>query len=81
MLIKKAFEGLNSGGAFIVIENIIDEERKNPQGIMISLTMMLETRGGFNFGFSEFEGWTKKAGFSKTELIALANGSAAVAYK
>jgi len=82
MLIKKAYEALNPGGAYMIIENIVNEERTNVDAFIISLTMLLETKGGFNFTFSDFEGWVKKAGFSKTELIPeLAYGGALIAYK
>lgn len=48
----------------------------------MSLTMLLETRGGFNFAFNEYTEWVKSAGFKKTEVISLVGGkSAAIAYK
>jgi len=82
MLIKKTYDALTPGGAFIVIENIINEERNNLDAFIFSLTMLLETNGGFNFTFADFEGWVKKVGFSKTELIPqLAYGGALIAYK
>lgn len=82
-LIKSAYEALNEGGAFIVIEDLIDDERKTGVPAMaMSLTMLLETRGGFNFAFNEYTEWAKSAGFKKTEVISLIGGkSAAVAYK
>lgn len=82
-LIQKAFDALPSGGAYVCIENIIDNERnKNVFGLLMSLNMLIETKGGFDYTFNDFTGWATKAGFKKTELIPLAGPtSAAIAYK
>ncbi|TDD98029.1 methyltransferase [Flavobacterium cellulosilyticum] len=83
MLIKKAFDALPDGGALVVIENIIDDERmQNVFGLMMSLNMLIETGNGFDFTFAEFNKWTKAIGFKSTSLLALAGpASAAIAYK
>jgi hypothetical protein len=83
LLIKKAYEALNENGAFIAIESVIDDDRRqNAFGIQMSLNMLLYTNGGFDYTFREFTQWAEEAGFKRTELIHL-NGpvSAAVAYK
>lgn len=83
ILIRKAYNALPRGGAFVAIENIIDDERKqNVFGMMMSLNMLIETGNGFNFTFSDFNKWTKKIGFKSTELLYLYGPtSAAIAYK
>lgn len=83
MLIQKAYDALPDGGAFVVIENIIDNERKNNVfGLMMSLNMLVETGTGFDFTYNDFEVWVKKIGFTSTNLIPLAGPtSAAIAYK
>ncbi len=79
MLIKKAYDALPDGGAFIVIENIIDDERnKNAFGLMMSLNMAIETDQGFDFTASDFNKWAKEAGFSKTNVMPLTGPSSAV---
>ncbi|RYY25629.1 MAG: methyltransferase [Chitinophagaceae bacterium] len=83
MLIKKAYDALPTGGAFAVIENVIDDKReKNAFGLMMSLNMLIETDGGFDYTGADFLSWTKEAGFRGMKLIHL-NGptSALVAYK
>jgi hypothetical protein len=82
-LIRKVYDALPGGGVFIVIENIIDAERiKNTFGMLMSLNMLIENGDGFDFTLKDFEGWTKTAGFKRTELIPLAGPtSAAIAYK
>ncbi len=69
MLVKKAFDAIPSGGAFVVFEAIIDDDRsKNALGLMMSLNMLIETPGGFDFTGSECQGWMREAGFSSTRV-------------
>jgi hypothetical protein len=83
MLIRKAYEALPSGGAFVAIENIIDDERRqNTFGLLMSLNMLVEFGDAFDFTGADFRGWCQEAGFSRCEIIPLAGpASAAVAYK
>jgi 2-polyprenyl-3-methyl-5-hydroxy-6-metoxy-1,4-benzoquinol methylase len=82
-LIRAAFEALPPGGAFIVVENIIDDARReNAFGLMMSLNMLIEFGDAFDFTASDFSGWCREVGFRKTEVIPLAGpASAVVAYK
>ena len=82
-LIKKAFDALPSGGRFIAIENVIDDARReNTFGLLMSLNMLIELPGGFDYTGAQFDGWCKAAGFKRTEVVALAGPtSAAIAYK
>ena len=69
MLIKKAHDALPAGGAFIVYEAIIDDDRsKNAFGLMMSLNMLIETPGGFDYTGAECCGWMEEAGFSSTRV-------------
>jgi precorrin-6B methylase 2 len=69
MLIQKAFDAVPKGGALVVYESIIDNERsKNAFGLMMSLNMLIETPGGFDYTGADCEGWMKEAGFSKTRV-------------
>jgi hypothetical protein len=83
MLMKKAYEALPTGGAFVAIESIIDDERKqNAFGMMMSLNMLIETGIGFDYTFADFNKWAKIVGFKSTALLGLAGpSSAAIAYK
>jgi O-methyltransferase domain/Dimerisation domain len=67
MLIRKAYEALPEGGAYIVYEAIIDDDRsKNALGLMMSLNMLIETPGGFDYTGADCQGWMKEAGFKET---------------
>ena len=83
MLMKKAYDALPEGGAFVAIEGILDDERKlNAFGLMMSLNMLIETGTGFDFTFADFCKWAKTVGFKFTSLLPLAGpSSAAIAYK
>ncbi len=82
-LMQIAYDALPKGGAFIAIENVIDNDRKqNVFGMMMSLNMLIETGDGFDYTFNDFTKWAKIVGFSSTELMPLAGpSSAAIAIK
>jgi len=83
LLIRKAFDALPEGGAFIVIENLIDDARRqNAFGLLMSLNMLIETGDGFDYTGADFRAWCGEAGFTRFETLPLAGPtSAAVAYK
>jgi precorrin-6B methylase 2 len=82
-LIKLAYDALPPGGAFIVIEALIDDARReNAFGLLMSLNMLIEFGDAFDYTGADFKGWCSEAGFSRFEIIPLAGpSSAAVAYK
>jgi precorrin-6B methylase 2 len=82
-LISKAYDALPKGGALVVIENIIDNERReNAFGLMMSLNMLIETKEGYDFTVSDFDAWAKDAGFNETLVMSLVGpSSAAIAIK
>ena len=69
MLIRKAFDALPSGGAFIAYEAIIDDDRsKNTFGLLMSLNMLIETPGGFDYTGADCMAWMQEAGFHSTRV-------------
>ncbi len=63
-LLRKAYEALPAKGAAVVYETIIDDDRsKNAFGLMMSLNMLIETPGGFDYTGADCIGWMKQAGF------------------
>jgi hypothetical protein len=69
MLIGKAYDALPKGGALLVYEAIIDDERvKNAFGLLMSLNMLVETPGGFDYTGADCVGWMKDAGFRETRV-------------
>lgn len=69
MLIRKAYEALPAGGALLVYEAIIDDDRsKNAFGLLMSLNMLLETPGGFDYTAADCSAWMHEAGFHSTRV-------------
>jgi precorrin-6B methylase 2 len=83
MLIRKAYDALPPGGAFVVIEALIDDARReNAFGLMMSLNMLIEFGDAFDYSGSDFAGWCREAGFRDFKVIPLAGpSSAAITYK
>ena len=82
-LMKKAFDTLPAGGTLIAIENVIDDERReNVFGLLMSLNMLIETPGGFDYTAAQFNQWATEAGFKQTTIMPLTGpASAAIAKK
>jgi hypothetical protein len=69
MLLKKAFDAVPAGGAVVIYESIIDDERKtNAFGLMMSLNMLIETPGGFDYTGADCVGWMQDTGFSSARV-------------
>ena len=82
-LIRSAYDALPEGGAFVVIENLIDDARRqNAFGLMMSLNMLIEFGDAFDFTGADFDRWCREVGFRRTEIVPLDGpASAGVAYK
>lgn len=82
-LIRAAYEALPPGGAFVAIENLIDDARReNLFGLLMSLNMLIEIGDAFDYTGADFRGWCQQVGFRRFEVIPLSGpASAAVAYK
>jgi hypothetical protein len=82
-LIGSAYEALPEGGALIVIENLIDDARReNAFGLMMSLNMLIEFGDAFDYTGSDFAGWCREVGFRDVEILPLTGpSSAGIAYK
>jgi hypothetical protein len=69
MLVAKAFDALPPGGSFVVFEAIIDDDRRtNAFGLLMSLNMLIETHGGFDYTGAECAAWMRDAGFRQTRV-------------
>ena len=67
LLLDKAFDAVPKGGAVLVYDAIIDDDRcENAFGLLMSLNMLIETAGGFDYTGSDCQAWMREAGFSKT---------------
>ncbi len=79
LLLKKAHDALPPGGALIVYEALIDDDRReNAFGLLMSLNMLIETAGGFDYTGADCQGWMTEAGFSETRVEPLVGPNAMV---
>jgi hypothetical protein len=68
-LIAKAYEALPDGGAFVVYEALIDDDRsQNAFGLLMSLNMLIESPGGFDYTGADGQRWMREAGFRETRV-------------
>jgi hypothetical protein len=69
LLIKKAYNALPKGGAFVIYEALIDDNRsENAVGLLMSLNMLVETPGGFDYTGADCQKWLRQAGFRETRV-------------
>ena len=82
-LIRAAYEALPEGGAFIVVENLIDDARReNVFGLLMSLNMLIEFGDAFDYTGADFRRWCQEVGFTRFDTVPLAGpASAGIAYK
>lgn len=82
-LIAAAYDAVSPGGAFVAIEALIDDARReNAFGLLMSLNMLIEFGDAFDYSGADFRSWCSEAGFTRFDVIHLAGpSSAAVAYK
>lgn len=69
MLLKKAYEALPPRGALIAYDAVIDDDRReNAFGLLMSLNMLIETPGGFDYTGADCKEWMREAGFTGTRV-------------
>jgi hypothetical protein len=71
-LLAKAHAALPAGGALVVYEALIDDERRrNVFGLLMSLNMLIETPGGFDYTGAQCAGWMRETGFREAYAVPL----------
>ena len=69
MLIRKAYEAISPGGALVAYDAVIDDDRsRNAFGLMMSLNMLIETPGGFDYTGADCRAWMQESGFRETHV-------------
>ena len=82
-LLGKTFAALPKGGAVVVYDAMIDDDRReNAFGLMMSLNMLIESPGGFDYTGEDCQAWMHEIGFSKTRVEPLGGSdSMAIGFK
>ena len=79
MLLDKAYRAIRTGGAIIVYDLLIDDDRRaSAAGLLSSLNMFLWTAGGFGYTARDCTNWMRSAGFAKTTVRDLPGGNAMI---
>jgi len=72
MLPNKTYKALSEGGALIVFEALMDDDRReNAFGLLMTLNMLIELPGGFDYTGADCCGWMKETGFRETRVVHL----------
>lgn len=65
LLLHEAYDALPSGGALIVYDAIIDDERRsNAHGLLMSLHLLLQSTEGSEYTGADCRAWMQETGFS-----------------
>jgi predicted O-methyltransferase YrrM len=68
-LVRRSFEALPSGGAVIISELLVNDEKTGPApAALMSLNMLIETEGR-NYTPAEYSAWLVEAGFRHIETV------------
>jgi hypothetical protein len=79
MLLAKAYQAIPTGGAVVVYDMLIDDDRRTSKvGLLSSLNMLLWTTGGFGYTASDCIGWMRCVGFTETKLQELPGGNSMI---
>ena len=66
-LLRRVYEALPDGGALIVYDAVIDDERStNAFGLLMSLNMLIETPAGADYTGADCRAWMSAAGFRES---------------
>jgi hypothetical protein len=72
LLLQKAYAALPRHGALIVYDAMIDNGRsRNVAGLLMSLNMLIETHGGFDYTPADCRAWMRAVGFRSTRTVPL----------
>jgi len=79
MLLKKAYDAVPIGGAVVVYDMLIDDQRRlNTAALLSSLNMLLWTTGGFGYTGSDCMDWMRAAGFEQASVQELPGGNSII---
>jgi hypothetical protein len=68
-LLRRSFEALPSGGAVVISELLVNDEKTGPApAALMSLNMLIETEGR-NYTPAEYSAWLGEAGFRHIETV------------
>ena len=68
-LLRKGYAAIPEGGAAIVFEPIIDDDRRdNAFGLLMNIKMLIETPAEFDYTGAASQEWMLEIGFKETRI-------------
>jgi 3-hydroxy-5-methyl-1-naphthoate 3-O-methyltransferase len=79
-ILRKCYEALPQGGAVVISELLVDDDKTGPApAALMSLNMLIETVGGRNYTAAELRGWLQDIGYQNIRVVSFeaagANGA------
>jgi 3-hydroxy-5-methyl-1-naphthoate 3-O-methyltransferase len=69
LLLRKSFEALDRGGAVLICELLVDDDKTGPvPAALMSLNMLVETAGR-NYTAAEYSDWLTQVGFVDPQVV------------
>lgn len=69
-ILRKCFQVLPSGGAIVICELLVNNEKTGPPpAALMSLNMLIETTGGRNYTPAEYTAWLTDIGFVEPRTV------------
>jgi precorrin-6B methylase 2 len=69
-ILRKCYEALPPGGAVVISELLVNDEKTGPAAAaLMSLNMLIETVGGRNYTAAEYRTWLEDVGFCDIRVI------------
>jgi 3-hydroxy-5-methyl-1-naphthoate 3-O-methyltransferase len=75
-LLRRSFEALVPGGAVVISELLVNDDKTGPApAALMSLNMLIETEGR-NYTAAEYRSWLEEAGFRRIESVSFSGPGA-----
>jgi SAM-dependent methyltransferase len=72
-LLRKCYEALEPGGAVLISELLMNDDKTGPPAAaLMDINMLIETEGGRNYTAAEYGEWLRETGFTDIKVIEFA---------
>ncbi|GAA3702852.1 methyltransferase [Nonomuraea antimicrobica] len=77
-LLRRVHEALPPGGRVLIYDSMIDDERRDPDRLLLSINMKLITPGGTGYTPGQARSWLAEAGFAESAATPLTDSDTLV---
>ncbi|MFU8850853.1 methyltransferase [Micromonospora sp. SL1-18] len=70
-LLRKSYDAVNDGGAVVVYDTMLDDERAGVDNLVLNIIMMMQSAQATGFGPAECRSWLTDAGFTVERICPL----------